>query len=151
MSLPLRGRAMRPQAIRRRPLAAAMRRAKLLLPALLLLVAACVSGEDTAAPAPAPPAAGPDPTPAQLVGLDASQLDRLLGPPDFKRSDGPAEIRQYRDAGCVLDVFLYADAAAGKYKVTHVDGRDRTATSGDATPACLAGLLHARRMRTAGS
>ncbi|MFO1120344.1 MAG: hypothetical protein U1E38_09720 [Rhodospirillales bacterium] len=50
----------------------------------------------------------------------------------------------------MLDVFLYADAAAGKYKVTHVDGRDRTA-AGDATPPRLAGLLHARRMRTAGS
>lgn len=134
----------------RRPLATRRRRAKLLLPVLVLLVAACVSGEDVATPAPPPPAAGPDPTPAQLVGLNAGQLDRLLGPPDFKRSDGPAEIRQYRDAGCVLDVFLYADTAAGQYRVTHVDGRDRAASGGDATPACVTSLLHARRLRTAG-
>lgn len=134
-----------------RPATARTRRTKLLLLALVLLVAACASsGEDIATPAPSAPPAGPDPTPAQLVGLDAGQLDRLLGPPDFKRSDGPAEIRQYRDANCVLDVFLYADAAAGKYRVTHVEGRDRAVAGGDATPACLNGLLHVRRLRTAG-
>lgn len=138
---------MRPAAARTRR---RTRRRALLLPALLLLAAACASNEDVATPAPPASPAGPDPTPAQLVGLNAGQLDRLLGPPDFKRSDGPAEIRQYRDAGCVLDVFLYADTAAGQYRVTHVDGRDRAVAGGDATPACLTSLLHARRMRTAG-
>lgn len=122
-----------------------------LLPVLALLVAACASGDDDfASTAPSAPYAGPDPTPAQLIGLDAGQLDRLLGPPDFKRSDGPAEIRQYRDADCVLDVFLYADAAAGSYRVTHVDGRDRALSGGEAGPACVTSLLHARRLRAAG-
>lgn len=95
-----------------------------------------------------PPSAGPssDPVsaPAQLVGLDAEELDRLLGPADFTRSDGPAEIRQYRDSGCVLDLFLYADLASGRYRVSHVEARDRQ-TAGIAEQACVAGLLRSRQ------
>lgn len=83
-------------------------------------------------------------TPTQLVGLHAEQLDRLLGPADFTRSDGPAEIRQYRDSGCVLDLFLYADAASGHYRVSHVVARDRQ-TAGVAEQACVAGLLRSRQ------
>ncbi len=82
--------------------------------------------------------------PTQLVGLDAEQLDDLLGPADFMRSDGPAEIRQYRDSGCVLDLFLYADAASGQYRVSHVVARDRQ-TAGVAGQACVAGLLRTRQ------
>lgn len=82
--------------------------------------------------------------PTQLVGLDAEQLDDLLGPADFMRSDGPAEIRQYRDSGCVLDLFLYADAASGRYRVSHVNARDRQA-AGVAEQACIAGLLRTRQ------
>jgi len=82
--------------------------------------------------------------PAQLVGLDAEQLDDLLGPADFTRSDGPAEIRQYRDSGCVLDLFLYADATSGRYRVSHVDARDRQ-MAGIAEQACVASLLRTRQ------
>ena len=87
--------------------------------------------------------------PAQLVGLDADQLDDLLGPADFTRSDGPAEIRQYRDAACVLDLFLYADAASGRYRVAHVEARNRV-SGGTAEQACAASLLRARHLRTIG-
>ena len=130
-------------------------------PALALVVAACAGTNDGAGGmqaesaggrGPAPAAlrgGGADPAPVQLVGLDADQLDRLLGPADFKRSDGPAEIRQYRDAECVLDVFLYTDAASGGYRVAHVDARDRVLT-GDAQQACVTSLLRARRLRSAG-
>jgi hypothetical protein len=87
------------------------------------------------------------PGPTQLVGLDADQVDDLLGPPDFTRSDGPAEIRQYRDAACILDLFLYADAASGRYRVAHVEARDRL-SGGTAEQACAASLLRARYLRT---
>ncbi len=118
----------------------------------MLLTAGCASGvPDVSAEAtpPAPTRAGPDPAPAQLVGLDASQLDSMLGPADFTRADGPAQIRQYREAGCILDVFLYSDAA-GSYHVTHIDGRDRSPVGNDAASACAASVIHARRLRAAG-
>jgi hypothetical protein len=91
---------------------------------------------------------GADPAPAQLVGLDADQLDRLLGPADFKRSDGPAELRQYRDTECIIDLFLYPDDASGAYRVAHVDARDRV-LNGDAAQTCVSRLLRSRRLRTA--
>jgi hypothetical protein len=89
----------------------------------------------------------PVPAPAQLVGLDADQVEDLLGPADFTRSDGPAEIRQYRDAACVLDLFLYADAASGRYRVAHVAARDLV-SGGTAEQGCAASLLRARHLRT---
>lgn len=88
------------------------------------------------------------PAPEQLVGLDADQLERLLGPADFKRSDGPAELLQYRDTDCIIDLFLYPDAASGAYRVAHVDARDRV-LNGDAEQPCVSRLL-GRRLRTAG-
>lgn len=128
-------------------------------PALALVVAACAGANDAgtndegldsgAHPQPATRSSEPVPVPAQLVGLDVEQLDDLLGPADFMRSDGPAEIRQYRDSGCVLDLFLYADAASGRYRVTLVEARDRL-SAGPAEQACVAGLLQARHLRTIG-
>lgn len=147
---PARGGTADPRRARRRPPPATLA----LAAAVVLLAGACASGvPDSATDETAPLAsriapAGPDPTPAQLVGLDADQLDRLLGTPDFTRADGPAQIRQYREAGCVLDVFLYSDSA-GSYRVTHVDGRERVLSGGDAAPACVSSLIHTRRLRAA--
>lgn len=122
------------------------------LAAVMLLTAGCASGVPdgpSESPPPAPARTGPDPAPAQLVGLDAGQLDSMLGPADFTRADGPAQIRQYREAGCILDVFLYSDAA-GSYHVTHIDGRDRSPSGDEAASSCAASVIHARRLRAAG-
>ncbi|MBK8210914.1 MAG: hypothetical protein IPK78_14080 [Rhodospirillales bacterium] len=139
------------------------RRLARIAPALALIVAACAgSGNDTGTSRVEPAVAGggsspvaalgqgADPAPAQLVGLDADQLERLLGPADFKRSDGPAELLQYRDTECIIDLFLYPDAASGAYRVTHVDARDRI-LNGGAEQTCVSRLLRARRLHTAGS
>jgi hypothetical protein len=131
--------------------------------ALGFAAAGCASSEghntdaDLAAP---PPASAPDRRqtaaktgdgdvqPEQLLGLDADQLTALLGRADFTRNDGPAEIRQFRDADCVLDVFLYQDPSEGGYRVAHVETRDgglvRTTER-----TCVTGLLRARRTRAA--
>jgi hypothetical protein len=61
---------------------------------------------------------------AVLSGLGRTELVGLLGPADFNRVDGPAEIMQYRNGGCTLDVFLYKTAAGGETRVTHVEARD---------------------------
>jgi hypothetical protein len=90
-----------------------------------------------------------DVQPEQLLGLDADQLTALLGRADFTRSDGPAEIRQFRDSDCMLDVFLYQDPSeGGGYRVEHVETRDRGLVR-TAERTCVAGLLRARRIRAA--
>ena len=61
---------------------------------------------------------------ATLNGLNAADLRRLLGDPDFRRQEPPAQIWQYRTTECVLDVFLYSDAG-GEYHVVHAEIRDR--------------------------
>ncbi len=56
------------------------------------------------------------------MGLGADGVTALLGPPDYRRRDKPAEIWQYRGDACVLDIFLYsADGAPAK--VNHMDFR----------------------------
>ena len=45
--------------------------------------------------------------PGELIGRESAEVAELLGRPDFTRSDGPAEVWQYRGERCVLDVFLY--------------------------------------------
>lgn len=66
--------------------------------------------------------AGPDaPGPDRLIGLAAADIRKMLGIPDFKRHDPPAQIWQYKKNGCLLDLFLYQDE--GQYRVTHVEAR----------------------------
>ncbi len=67
------------------------------------------------------------PGPKRLIGLGADQIQKMFGPPDFKRRDPPAEIWQYRKAGCMLDFFLYQKyGGAEEYSVTHVEARGRS-------------------------
>ncbi len=68
---------------------------------------------------------GPDrvPAPRTLLGLEHHQVMTLLGAPSFKRRDDPAQIWQYRDSTCLLDVFLYRPEGGGAYRVTHVEVR----------------------------
>ena len=68
---------------------------------------------------------GPDrvPAPRTLLGLEHHQVMALLGEPSFKRRDDPAQIWQYRDSTCILDVFLYRPVGGGAYRVTHVEVR----------------------------
>jgi hypothetical protein len=93
---------------------------------------------------------GGDVQPEQLLGLGPDQLTALLGRADFTRNDGPAEIRQFREADCVLDVFLYQDPSEGGYRVEHVETRDRGLVR-TADRTCVAALLRARRIRAVAS
>jgi len=58
-----------------------------------------------------------------LAGMEPAQVIALLGEPDLRRPEPPAELWQYRNADCVLDVFLYAEA--GRYRVLGSATRDR--------------------------
>jgi hypothetical protein len=90
-----------------------------------------------------------DMQPEQLLGLTPDELSGLLGPADFTRDDGPAEIWQFRDAECVLDVYLYIDPIAGGYRVEHVEARDGSLVNAADTD-CVAGLMQDRRLRASG-
>jgi hypothetical protein len=78
-----------------------------------------------AQPAPqAPTASLPQPSPDQLMGLDAQGVTRLLGQPSLKRAEGPAHVWQYANRLCVLDVVMYDDEAKRGPRVNYVELRD---------------------------
>ena len=58
-----------------------------------------------------------------LTGMAPDELVALLGEPDFRRPEPPAELWQYRTVDCVLDIFLYADG--DRYRVLGSATRDR--------------------------
>jgi hypothetical protein len=84
---------------------------------LALLLGACA--------APAPPAlqASPQARPLRvapaalhlpglkdLTGMRPSDIAALLGPPDLRRDEPPAQLWQYRAADCILNLFFYREA-----------------------------------------
>lgn len=57
-----------------------------------------------------------------LVGIGREALVARLGPANFVRRDGPAEVWRYRTAECFFEAFLYRDDLLGQ-RVAHVDAR----------------------------
>ncbi len=107
-----------------------------------LALAGCASSGGSVDPG----AANRIPNSAELAGLGRTELVDLLGPADFTRVDGPAEIMQYRNGGCTLDVFLYRMAGSGEIRVTHVEARDANMETvpGD---GCLRSVVNSPRPR----
>jgi hypothetical protein len=65
----------------------------------------------------------PLPTLHDMIGLDRNQVSALLGEPRFRRHDQPADLWQYSNKNCALDLFLYRIRDGIIYKVTHADVR----------------------------
>jgi len=82
------------------------------------------------------PQKGPPPSPERLLGMNGAAVTGLLGAANLVRRDGDAEIWQYRNDHCVLDVFLYGP---GPLSVAHVDLRKRRRGTQKKT-ACYAEL-----------
>jgi hypothetical protein len=87
----------------------------------------------------AAPAGSPDLK--RLSGLSDKDVQRVLGEPDFRREEPPAQIWQYRSAECVLDLFLYGET--GQYRVAYAETHDRGFTRVSQTN-CYAGLVNSR-------
>jgi hypothetical protein len=68
--------------------------------------------------------------------MNGAAVTGLLGAANLVRRDGDAEIWQYRNDHCVLDVFLYGP---GPLSVAHVDLRKRRRGTQKKT-ACYAEL-----------
>lgn len=111
-------------------------------------------------PADLPPV---DDDPDQFLGLDALAVARRLGAPDLVRRDGSAEVWLYDGGGCVVDVFLYADAdadtgdGAGEdaskdagLVARYVDLRGAAKTAAERR-TCLADMLRTHQARAAGA
>ena len=67
-------------------------------------------------------------------------MNALFGEPRLTRRDGPAQVWQYANAVCVLDLFLYADADPAAPHVTYFEVREGGAAARDALP-CVQSLL----------
>lgn len=117
---------------------------KLLMISLVLGLTACGGGAsktvETQAPTePTQPAkpAKPKITTDQLLGAKGPWLLSQMGQPDFSRQDLNAHIWQYKNATCVLNVFLYDEGE--DFKVLHFDARDTDKKNTDRA-ACLSAL-----------
>lgn len=76
---------------------------------------------------------------ADVLGLEADALDRLLGPAALTRREGSGEFRRYAFERCELIVILYPDES-GKAAVRRLDAAAKN--SGEDKPDldhCLAG------------
>ncbi len=55
--------------------------------------------------------------------MSTEDVATAFGEPSFVRQEQPAEVWQYRQAGCIVDMFLYTDGAEGPYRVEHMEMR----------------------------
>lgn len=69
-----------------------------------------------------------------LAGLKPDDVLAILGEPDLRRDEPPAELWQYRAADCVLNLFFYD--ASGSYRLTHAEAWQRTLSAGSAPAPC---------------
>ena len=78
---------------------------------------------ENTAPHPATePAAPAHPLPdtGALIGMTGGALKSMFGEPDLKRRDPPAELWQYRDDRCALNLYLYPPRSnLGPHTVNH--------------------------------
>jgi len=83
------------------------------------------------------PALKPRITAAQLLGKDADWVRLKLGEPSFARADLQANIWQYKNTTCILNLFLYAQSDQNPaLSLLHFDARDAQGRGTD-RDACL--------------
>jgi hypothetical protein len=111
---------------------------------ILITVSGCVSQDGPATAttaatsaflAPAPPQTPPRaPEIKELAGLRPADVLSILGPPDLRRDEPPAQLWQYRAADCVLNLFFYSEA--GGYRLAHAEAWQRTLAGGSVPARC---------------
>jgi hypothetical protein len=70
----------------------------------------------------------------ELAGLKPADVILILGQPDLRRTEPPAELWQYRAADCVLNLFFYRES--GSYRLAHAEAWQRTLTGGSVPTRC---------------
>lgn len=77
-----------------------------------------------------------------LNGLSGAEVELVLGPPGRVRVDPPAQVWQYDQPRCFVDVFLYTDD--GETRVVYVQERSREVKK--VPPGvCIGGVWMARQ------
>src|SRR5690242_8178756 len=120
--------------------------APLALMVITALLGAC-AGPAVAPPAPSTQAAPLAATPAAAVtaglsdlgalkGLRPREIVALLGQPELKRDEPPAELWQYRTSDCVLNLFFYREA--GLYRLLSAESWTRATAASSAPAPCRA-------------
>ncbi|MGH6999947.1 MAG: hypothetical protein ACREEA_00355 [Stellaceae bacterium] len=111
-----------------------------------LLLAAC-SGRpngpppQTTATLAVPPTAaalGHLPALGDLKGLAPAQVAALIGDPDLRRVDPPAEVWQYRNADCVLELYFYDSGTESR--MVYAETRSRTPQRTPGMMSCSQGF-----------
>ena len=64
----------------------------------------------------------------RLHDMKPPEVEALVGSPDFRRVEPPAELWQYRTADCVVDLFFYGKN--DDRRVVHEDARPRDPSGG---------------------
>lgn len=78
--------------------------------------------------------AGRPPDVKDLNGLKPDDVLAMLGQPDLRREEPPAEMWQYRTSDCVLSLFFYDDA--GGYRLAHVEAWQRSLSASTMPSQC---------------
>lgn len=114
---------------------------RIILFSAFLFVAACASAPRTVEPPQQLPSPPPSThTRSDIIGLTTQELVRRLGTPALQIREGDSLKLQFRGSQCVLDAYLYPQAAGREpYRVTYVDTRTRSLNTIDQT-ACIASL-----------
>ncbi|HEY1506188.1 MAG TPA: hypothetical protein VGF92_17915 [Stellaceae bacterium] len=81
-----------------------------------------------------PQAASRTPAIKDLAGLKPADVVAILGQPDLRRDEPPAELWQYRAADCVLNLFFYG--GAGGYRLAHAEAWQRSLAGSGAPARC---------------
>ncbi len=68
----------------------------------------------------------------ELTGLHPPDIVAMLGQPDLRRDEPPAQLWQYRAADCVLNLFFYREGTG--YRLAHAETWQRS-LGGSATSA----------------
>ena len=80
------------------------------------------------------PASTPDGV--QLVGMEANDVNSLLGEPYLTRLEKPAEYRHYEFGECALDLYLYKDKRNGRLQVAYWEVRANELDQGVRSARC---------------
>lgn len=83
----------------------------------------------------------------EFVGFSPDRVLPILGAPDFVRRDGTAQIWQYRDTNCILDLFLYQSGSEALVK--HAELRSRV-PGAESLDVCYSRMRQNRKTKPSG-
>ncbi|MBX7147110.1 MAG: hypothetical protein K1X44_07365 [Alphaproteobacteria bacterium] len=76
--------------------------------------------------------------PQNIIGIDQEKVKNLLGEPFLVKRDPPAEVWQYKNDQCILDLFLYEQSSI--YRVLYIETRTPKAET-IAAPMCFKSIF----------